>query len=138
MARQASDRQVPDEGPSPEVIEWLATVAFHDIPPELRQHVSNVVFRVEEVPDSEAERKLKLRPGHSLLGLYRGVPLPNRSVKHLRNSQDMIFLYRRALLDYWRRSGLPLADIVRHVLIHEIGHHFGFSDADMERINRGG
>ena len=139
MARQATDQQMPDDGPSPEVIEWLATVAFHDIPPGLREHAANIVFRVEDFPDAETERKLELKSRRrNLLGLYRGLPLPKQGARQARGSPDMIFLYRRALLDYCRRSGIPLADIVRHVLIHEIGHHFGFSDDDMERLDRGG
>jgi predicted Zn-dependent protease with MMP-like domain len=69
-----------------------------------------------------------------LLGLYRGVALPLKSVSDPLPDIDMIYLYRRPILDYWYDTGGDLFDIVRHVLIHEIGHHFGFSDADMERI----
>ncbi len=69
-----------------------------------------------------------------ILGLYRGVALPHKSVSDPRPALDMIFLYRRPILDYWCESGEDLSDVVRHVLIHEIGHHFGFSDSDMERI----
>ncbi len=69
-----------------------------------------------------------------LLGLYRGVALPLKSINDPRPGIDMIFLYRRPILDYWCDSGDDLFDVVRHVLIHEIGHHFGFSDDDMARI----
>ena len=71
-----------------------------------------------------------------LLGLYRGVALPRQSILDVRTRPNMIFLYRRPILDYWCEEGLDLAAVIRHVLIHEIGHHFGFSDADMERIER--
>jgi predicted Zn-dependent protease with MMP-like domain len=73
-----------------------------------------------------------------LLGLYRGVALPLKSVSDPRPDIDMIFLYRRPILDYWCESGDDLFELVRHVLIHEIGHHFGFSDADRERIENSG
>jgi predicted Zn-dependent protease with MMP-like domain len=73
-----------------------------------------------------------------LLGLYRGVALPLKSVSDPRPDIDMIFLYRRPILDYWCESGDDLFELVRHVLIHEIGHHFGFSDADMDRIENAG
>jgi predicted Zn-dependent protease with MMP-like domain len=131
-------RQLPEKAPTLEDIERLAAEAFESIPIELRRHVANIVFRVEEFPDEQTERDMDLESPFDILGLYRGVALPNRSVHHVRRSQDMIFLYRRPLLDYWAESGEPLIDIVRHVLVHEIGHHFGFSDADMERIDRGG
>ncbi|HJT05792.1 MAG TPA: metallopeptidase family protein, partial [Stellaceae bacterium] len=67
-------------------------------------------------------------------GLYRGVALPRKSVLDVRAEPDIIFLYRRPILDYWCETGEDLYQLVRHVLIHEIGHHFGFSDDDMERI----
>ena len=115
-------------------IERLAGEAFATVPLELRRHVANIVFRVEDFPDEETEQEMGLESPFDLLGLYRGVALPHQSATMLRRSNDMIFLYRRALLDYWCETGQPLFDIVRHVLIHEIGHHFGFSDDDMERI----
>ena len=130
-------RQLPARAPTLEDIERLAAEAFETIPAELRQHVGNIVFRVEEFPDDETEKEMELESPFDILGLYRGVALPNRSVNHVRRSQDLIFLYRRPLLDYWCESGEPLVDIVRHVLIHEIGHHFGFSDDDMEGIEHG-
>jgi predicted Zn-dependent protease with MMP-like domain len=68
------------------------------------------------------------------MGLYRGVDLSRKSVSDVAHDVDMIFLYRRPLLDYWCESGEDLTHLIRHVLIHEIGHHFGLSDEDMERI----
>ena len=73
-----------------------------------------------------------------LLGLYRGVAMTNRSLLDVPQDVDMIFLYRRPILDYWCETGEDLQDIVRHVLIHEIGHHFGYSDDDMEAIEERG
>ena len=112
----------------------LAAQAFASIPEDLRRHCGNVVFRVAEFPDEETEREMKLESPYELLGLYRGVSLDEKSVSEAPQDMDMIFLYRAPLLDYWCETGEDLSHLIRHVLIHEIGHHFGFSDADMERI----
>jgi len=118
-------------------IELIAAEAFATIPAELRRHVENVPIRVEEFPDEETEEAMGLESPFDLLGLYRGVALPHKSVSAL-PAIDMIFLYRRPILDYWCETGEDLALVVRHVMIHEIGHHFGFSDADMARIEASG
>ena len=119
-------------------IEALAERALAAIPPELKRHLGPVVIRVEEFPDRETERQMGLESPFDLLGLYRGVALPHKSVGDPLPQIDMVFLYRRPILDYWCETGEDLEHIVRHVLIHEIGHHFGFSDADMERIEHEG
>ncbi len=115
-------------------IEALANLALGSIPPRLKKHLGAVVIRVEEFPDEETEEAMGLDSPFDILGLYRGVALPHKSVSDPRPNVDMIFLYRRPILDYWCESGENLAELVRHVLIHEIGHHFGFSDEDMERL----
>jgi predicted Zn-dependent protease with MMP-like domain len=118
-------------------IETLAARALETIPSELREHLGPLVIRVEEFPDEETEQAMELDSPFDILGLYRGVALPHQSVSSPRTQLDMVFLYRRPILDYWCESGEDLAAVVRHVLIHEIGHHLGFSDADMERIEEG-
>ena len=115
-------------------IEALANRALGSIPRRLKQHLGAVVIRVEEFPDAETEAAMGLDSPFDILGLYRGVALPHKSVIDPRPNIDMIFLYRRPILDYWCETGEDLGRVVRHVLIHEIGHHFGFSDEDMERI----
>lgn len=120
--------------PSLAEIEELATAALGSIPPRLKRHIGSVAIRVEEFPDEETEAAMELESPFDILGLYRGVALPHKSVSDPRPQLDMIFLYRRPILDYWCETGEDLTDLVRHVLIHEIGHHFGFSDDDMERI----
>jgi predicted Zn-dependent protease with MMP-like domain len=114
--------------------EAMARLAFEQIPPELSAHVDGVVVRVEEFPDEETERELQLETPFDLLGLYSGVSLNDKSVLDAPQDIDMIYLYRRPILDYWCESGEDLQHLIRHVLIHEIGHHFGFSDEDMEAI----
>jgi predicted Zn-dependent protease with MMP-like domain len=118
-------------------IDAIAQEAFQSIPAELRQHAEGVVIRVDEFPDEETERDMGLESPFDILGLYRGVALDQKTSQDLPRGPDMVFLYRRPLLDYWAESGEDLGRIVRHVLIHEIGHHFGFSDDDMEAIEAG-
>jgi predicted Zn-dependent protease with MMP-like domain len=118
-------------------IEALAQHALATIPEELKRHLGPLVIRVEEFPDEETEEAMGLESPFDILGLYRGVALPHQSVSSPRTQIDMVFLYRRPILDYWCESGENLGDVVRHVLIHEIGHHLGFSDEDMERIEEG-
>lgn len=134
MARAAPPAASFDEPPSLGDLEEIAGRAFATIPSELRRHVCGVAIRVEEFPDEETEKEMELESPFDLLGLYRGVALTRRSVMDPGGEPDMIFLYRRPLLDYWCETGEDLAHVVRHVLIHEIGHHFGFSDEDMERL----
>jgi predicted Zn-dependent protease with MMP-like domain len=120
--------------PSLADIEELAERALDTIPRRLKQHLGPVTIRVEDFPDEETEEDMGLDSPFDILGLYRGTALPDKSVSDPRPDLDMVFLYRRPILDYWCETGEDLADLVRHVLIHEIGHHFGFSDEDMARI----
>ena len=115
-------------------IETLAGRALATIPRRLRKHLGNVVIRVDEFPDEETEAAMGLDSPFDILGLYRGTAMPHKSIDAPHPQPDMIFLYRRPMLDYWCETGEDLARLVRHVLIHEIGHHFGFSDEDMARI----
>ena len=124
--------------PSLDDLAALAEAALATIPEALRAHVGSVVLRVDDFPDEEVERDMELESPFDLLGLYRGVDMLHKSVSDPRPQVDMIFLYRRPLLDYWCETGEDLASVVRHVLIHEIGHHFGFSDEDMDRLEREG
>jgi predicted Zn-dependent protease with MMP-like domain len=120
--------------PSLADLEAIAEAAYAGIPRELTRHVDNVVIRVVEFPDDETLDEMGCETPFDLLGLYRGIDLSRKSITDVVTSFDMIFLYRRPLLDYWCETGEDLTHLVRHVLIHEIGHHFGLSDDDMERI----
>jgi len=124
--------------PGLDAIEALAREALATIPAGLRRYARDVVIRVEDFPDREVQLEMGLQTPFDLLGLYRGVSINHKSAGGTTNDVDMIFLYRRPILDYWCETGDDLADIIRHVLIHEIGHHFGFSDEDMERIEAAG
>jgi predicted Zn-dependent protease with MMP-like domain len=123
--------------PSLADIERLAREALKTIPHELLRHTRDVVIRVEDFPDPETERDMGLETPFDLLGLYRGVPIGEKSTGFTPHDVDMVFLYRRPLLDYWCEMEEDLIHLIRHVMIHEIGHHFGLSDDDMERIEEG-
>ena len=126
----------PDRAPSAAEIELLANDAYGALPAFLRARVDAVIIRVEEFPSDETIADMALESPFDLLGLYQGVSLDQQSLFDVREDIDMIFLYRRPLLEFWVESGESLTDVVRNVLIHEIGHHFGFSDEDMERIEQ--
>lgn len=120
--------------PSLDTIARLAETALAEIPAELRQYTRDLVLKVEDFPDDAVVEEMALESPFDLLGLYQGVAMPLQSVTYSHPEPHRVFLYRRPILDYWCETGEALDDIVRHVLIHEIGHHFGFSDEDMERI----
>ena len=120
--------------PSLADIQTLARHALATIPQRLARHVQDLVVRVVDFPDSETIAQMGLNSPFDILGLYRGVSLDRKSVGYAPTDLDMIFLYRRPLLDYWVETGEPLWRVVRHVLIHECGHHFGLSDEEMARI----
>jgi predicted Zn-dependent protease with MMP-like domain len=129
-------RLIPHHSTPPSLtdLETIAQAAFADIPEELRRYAADVVIRVEDFPDEEVEREMDLESPFDLLGLYQGSAMDIHAFGGAPSSVDMVFLYRRPILDYWCENGEDLTTLVKHVLIHEIGHHFGLSDDDMLRI----
>jgi predicted Zn-dependent protease with MMP-like domain len=124
--------------PSAADLQRLGQAVLAELPEPFRSHIGGVVVRVQDFPDDETLREMELESPFDLLGLYHGVPVGRgSSFDAPREDVDMIYLYRRPLLDYWCETEEPLADIVRNTLIHEIGHHFGFSDDDMDQIEFG-
>ena len=121
--------------PSLDDLAALAEQAFAALPAEFRKLAGEVVFRVDDFATEEVLAELDLEDPFQLTGLYSGVDLAHRSVFDPEPHPSMVFLYRRPILDEWAERGdIPLAELVSHVLVHEIGHHFGLSDDDIEAI----
>lgn len=113
----------------------MAHHAFERLPSAFRQLCEGVVIRVEDFPDDETLRDLGCDSDFDLLGLFRGIGLAQGAAT-LQTGQfpNMVWLYRRPILDYWAEHEETLGHVITHVLVHEIGHHFGLSDEDMEAI----
>jgi acetylglutamate kinase len=126
----------PGFGPPPSTddIADLAERALEAIPARLAQHVRGVGITVEDMPDEETLEELGIESAWELTGLYAGTPLTQRSVEDIARQPDMIFLYREPILLEWIETGEDLDRLVRSVLIHEVAHHFGFSDAEIEAL----
>ncbi len=124
----------PGRPPSAEDIAGLAEHALSAIPPRLARHVGDVGLAVEEMPDDETLRDLGIESPWDLTGLYSGTPLTQRSVDDIARPPNLIFLYRQPILLEWVETNEDLYHLVRAVLVHEIAHHFGFSDPDIEAI----
>lgn len=119
--------------PSLDDIETLARGAIARLPEIFRSHLGTVVLRIEDFPDEEVCRDMELESEFDILGLYQGHAV-GRSVDVSGALPDTVYLYRRPMLDLWAEGEESLEHIVTHVLVHEVGHHFGLSDDDMHRI----
>jgi predicted Zn-dependent protease with MMP-like domain len=120
--------------PSADDIVVLAERALASIPPHLAEHVRDVGIAVEDRADDETLDELDIESAWELTGLYRGTPLTQRSVLDPVRQPDRIFLYREAILLEWIETGEDLYRLVRNVVVHEVAHHFGFSDDDIDAI----
>ena len=122
--------------PSLAELEILAAEIFRNLPKQIHDFCTDVVIQVDDFPTDEVLEAMQAETEFDLLGLFQGVGLPFRSESAPMQMPNMIWLYRRPILDYWAEHNETLGDIVRHVLVHEIGHHFGLSDAAMEAIEQ--
>ena len=120
-----------------EDFEAAARAVLDGLPEQFRAELGNVTVQVVDFAHAETLKALRIRDPYNLLGLYHGVGLPYKSVSAPVSLPDSIFLYRIPILSYADRNGEPVDRVIRHVLIHEIGHHFGFSDAGMALIESG-
>jgi predicted Zn-dependent protease with MMP-like domain len=126
------------EAPSLDDLEGLARDSFAALPAEFRALTAGIVFVVEDFPGEDVMRDMDLESEFEILGLFHGPDLARRVANEGPPDPTIIVLYRRPILDYWAEHHETLGDIVRHVLVHEIGHHFGLSDEDMEGIEGAG
>ncbi|HRK25640.1 MAG TPA: metallopeptidase family protein [Beijerinckiaceae bacterium] len=121
--------------PSLETFEVMAAAAFDRLPAGFRKLCEGVIIQVADFPDDETMDDMQLETPFDILGLFRGIGLAQApAMMETGQFPNMIWLYRRPILDYWAEHDETLGKIITHVLVHEIGHHFGLSDADMEAI----
>jgi predicted Zn-dependent protease with MMP-like domain len=120
--------------PSAEEIEAIARAALDELPKRFSDSLGDVVLLVEDFADEATLRAMGIDEPFDLSGLYEGIPLTERSVEQSGTLPERIFLYRRPILDEWAAGEESLEHLVRHVVIHEVGHHFGLSDDDIHAL----
>lgn len=125
----------PRPAPSLDDFEAIARRAWASLPSTFTRLAGDVVFRIEDFADPEILDDMEIEDPFDLTGLYSGVDLTRQSISDPLPATPMVFLYRRPILDEWAdRGDVSLGDLITHVLVHEIGHHFGLSDADMDAL----
>ena len=125
------------KAPSLAEMEAMAHDVFERLPKRFRDLCEGVIIRVEDFPTDEVLDEMDCESEFDLLGLFHGVGLPFQSSGDNARLPKMVWLYRRPILDYWAGHEETLGNVVRHVLVHEIGHHFGLSDDDITEIEAG-
>lgn len=123
--------------PDAETFDRLARAAIARLPELFREHLGGVVVRIEEFADAETLRALEIEDAWELTGLYHGRPLGEQSIWTAGELPPVISLFRRPLIAEWQDTGVELEDLITHVIVHEVGHHFGLSDEEMEAIEDG-
>lgn len=123
-----------DHPPTAEEIEAIAREALEKLPEPFSTHLAHIVLQIDEFADDELLREMGIEHPLDLTGVYEGIPIGNRSVETSGTMPDRIRLFRQAILAEWCEGGEPFEHLVRHILIHEVGHHFGFSDGDMHAL----
>lgn len=121
--------------PSLDDLERLAQEAWATLPESFRALAGDIVIRIQDFADDEVLGALGIEDPFELSGLYTGIDLTSASITHPSPQAPMVFLYRRAILDEWiERGEVTLPELVAHVLVHEVGHHFGLSDEHMHAL----
>ena len=112
----------------------MARASLERLPEPFASHLRDVVLTVDELADDETLNMMGIEDPFELTGLYHGLPVGEKSIDHSGALPDRIFLYRRAILDEWASEGETLEHLVHHILVHEVGHHFGLSDEAMHAL----
>lgn len=120
--------------PSASDIEAIARATLDRLPSPFAESLGDIVLMIEEVANPDTARRLGLRHPMQLSGLYEGVPLNHQSVQQSGMLPERVTLYRRPIIAEWQQTRVSLEQLVSHIVIHEIGHHFGFSDDDMHAL----
>jgi predicted Zn-dependent protease with MMP-like domain len=120
--------------PSASDIEAIARATLDRLPSPFAESLGDIVLMIEEVANPDTARRLGLRHPMQLSGLYEGVPLNHQSVQQSGTLPERVTLYRRPIIAEWQQTRVSLEQLVSHIVIHEIGHHFGFSDDDMHAL----
>lgn len=132
MTNVSADSIAPDAS----LIEQLAHGTVAHLPEVFRHAATMVVLRIEDFPPTEIMEAMQIDDPFELTGLYEGIPMTEKSVMDQPQHPDVIWLFRRAILDEWAERGdVSIGELVSHVLIHEFAHHFGWSDDDIARID---
>ncbi|WP_299361099.1 metallopeptidase family protein [uncultured Paracoccus sp.] len=128
-----TERAAPDSAE----IEAMAREVIAGLPVEFAGHAQDIILKVDELADDEVLDELEIDDAMDLTGLYDGIPLTAKAPSEPQHFPDTIWLFRRAILDEWaERGNVTLGELVRHVVVHELAHHFGWSDEDVARIDR--
>jgi predicted Zn-dependent protease with MMP-like domain len=125
-----------DHPPTADEIEAIARVALAAMPDPFAAHLAHIVLQVDEYAEDELLNEMGIEHPLELTGIYEGIPIGQRSVDTSGSLPDRIRLFRQAILAEWCEEGEPFERLVRHILIHEVGHHFGFSDDDMHALEQ--
>lgn len=120
--------------PDAAAFERIAEAAIAGLPETFRRHLDNVVLRIDDFADDEVLESLGIEDPFEISGLYSGRSMREETSWTSGELPPMIHLYRRPLLDEWAETGVSLEELITHVIVHEVGHHFGYSDADMHAI----
>jgi predicted Zn-dependent protease with MMP-like domain len=142
MTEHSSDHSLPAlawrplKAPTLAEFEAIAEDVYHRLPATFRSLCEGLVIRIEDFATDDVLDDMEIDSEFDLLGLFHGIGLPFRSVSESGQMPNMIWLYRRPILDYWAENDETLGAVIAHVLVHEIGHHFGLSDADMDAIEK--
>jgi predicted Zn-dependent protease with MMP-like domain len=123
-----------DHPPSAEEIEAIARDAMQRLPEPFASHLPDVVLQVDEYADDALLAEMGIEHPLDLTGVYEGIPIGQRSVETSGTLPDRIRLFRQAILAEWAEEGEQFEHLVRHILVHEVGHHFGLSDEDMHAL----
>jgi predicted Zn-dependent protease with MMP-like domain len=129
-------RDIDAEMPDLTDIYTMAYKVLNSLPDKFQNHIQDLIIRIENFADEETLNNLKIEDKYDLLGLYRGVPLPLKEDSKPLSLPDLIYLYRCPIIRYAKENKETVSDVVHHVLIHEIGHHFGYSDWEMRMIEK--